>query len=118
MPNYTQDEKSEALLQLRKQFPDLSDADLRAAIEGSKFSVPPQKGGRHGKRMIGQIESTLAETDDSPDLTECLTVAKDAFDIAMETAAAIQNATARLVAETVARIAYAVGKAYCRAEHG
>ena len=89
----------------------MSENELREAMKGAEVSPSPAEGGGAGKKMINQLETTS-------DLDECLTVAKDAFDIAMEVAKSIDNKIGRLVAETTARIAYAVGRAFCRAEYG
>lgn len=110
----TEAEQAEVLAALRSRFPDVSDDEIVAAMEGRTIT-PDVDRGAESKRFIHGMERELSE---NSDLDECLEVAKDAFEIAMEAAKVIEGKLPRMIAETAARIAYAVGRAFCRAEYG
>ena len=106
----TDAEREEVLAGLKKQFGFLPDDQLERAVDGKSIDVSDVK------PPHSAIED-VADADTS-ELAECLAFAEDVYNAAIAAAEAIPNKIGRIIAEVAAKIAYALGKQYCRSEYG
>ncbi len=96
MTKLNAEEHAEAMTQLRKRFPDMTDGVLEGLLRGEAPLAPQRK-----------------ETDPSPGLQQCLALANDLYSKALDATKEITNPIAKAVARAVALGVYGVAMISC-----